>query len=25
VPWIYAPDGSGLASKLTERGILSGF
>jgi phosphatidate phosphatase APP1 len=25
VPWIYASDGAGLASKLTERGILSGF
>lgn len=23
VPWIYAPDGAGLASKLTERGIIS--
>lgn len=23
VPWIYAPDGAGLASKLTERGIFS--
>lgn len=25
VPWIYASDGSGLASKLTERGIISDF
>ncbi|MCQ9367664.1 DUF2183 domain-containing protein [Brevibacterium sp. 50QC2O2] len=24
VPWVYAPDGAGLASKLTERGIISG-
>ncbi|MCT2183768.1 App1 family protein [Brevibacterium casei] len=23
VPWIYAPDGAGLASRLTERGIIS--
>ncbi|WAL41457.1 DUF2183 domain-containing protein [Brevibacterium sp. BRM-1] len=25
VPWVYANDGAGLASKLTERGIVSGF
>lgn len=24
VPWVYANDGAGLASKLTERGIISG-
>ncbi|GAA4284807.1 DUF2183 domain-containing protein [Brevibacterium daeguense] len=24
VPWVYASDGAGLASKLTERGIISG-
>ena len=23
VPWIYAPDGAGLSSRLTERGIIS--
>lgn len=25
VPWIYASDGAGLVSELTERGIISGF
>lgn len=24
VPWVYAPDGAGLISKLTERGIIEG-
>ena len=25
VPWVYAPDGAGLASRMTDRGIISGF